>query len=745
MAEVVATVASVLGIAGFAVQIAQTALRMKTLLDAIKDAPKDIKAMVDEMEVFSQVLSEIQIQTVAQRVPVVDSNVVERCTRACKQATENLSAALYILEKGIRKSSIFGGLKMKLKEGSLNGMRRQLDGATRSLNMARDTYCSALDRYESSILLSNISQLQDQFQKLNDSTSRTEIASTAILAMASQVFTSEKASSDFISPSTLESKQQPPSNTEYCQTVSENVARFHKRESLLQQFVLFREGSWLAYFSGSILYRKLALHSKEAHNSQPTSIYSQEMTFVTWKLPSWLAHMSWEACWTRSCAGWNIKLNVRHIIPDSSPAWDYIRAGNLKGLQGMLTDKQVLLDSGSGSSRESQAWLGYEYKASLLTFAIYCTEVEICEFLIALGADTSATRYTGLTPLGGAVQRLIQASSRRRHSPNSREMEVLKLLLTTGDVDPDSSANNAIGPHFSPFYYSDSLHPDILTILEKHAFPSLTARPFSERLYPFFQYSGGGRFLRLDSLQQCLGNDLVGPTSPTLKADTNWTYARLMGIVAVALGENTVECDYDYPRITIGKALLAKLVAGTTDIYTENSKPSLFGTTHLQSFLEGALIPRGKHPKAENNKALLRGQKDPLRCSHCNTFRSRDGSSVLEISHLVQSWAASLLEAGLTESDVEAYGQKEADWFRRMSIGNSDNEFLYTVRHDPPSSMWLRVISFCVGPKVTDWRAWISDPWADVILGYFAEFWYVVDNPWMQMPGAWLEDVPHRV
>lgn len=105
MAEVFGVATSAIGIAGFAVQIAETALKLKHLWCFIKDAPEDIQAMIEEVELsFNEVLSEIQTQTTMQRIPTMDTKISESCIERCARASRNLTSALTTLESGMKKS-----------------------------------------------------------------------------------------------------------------------------------------------------------------------------------------------------------------------------------------------------------------------------------------------------------------------------------------------------------------------------------------------------------------------------------------------------------------------------------------------------------------------------------------------------------------------------------------------------------------------------------------------------------------
>ncbi|CAG8960449.1 hypothetical protein HYFRA_00008168 [Hymenoscyphus fraxineus] len=92
MAEVIGAVASGMSIAAFAGQIASSVLKLKSYIDQVKDAPEDIKIMVEEIEDLQLLLSDIEDDQA--RYPhseiLAGSKSLSRCLNNCKRGVDRL-------------------------------------------------------------------------------------------------------------------------------------------------------------------------------------------------------------------------------------------------------------------------------------------------------------------------------------------------------------------------------------------------------------------------------------------------------------------------------------------------------------------------------------------------------------------------------------------------------------------------------------------------------------------------------
>ncbi|KAF3069745.1 hypothetical protein GL218_07876 [Daldinia childiae] len=88
----------------------------------------------------------------------------------------------------------------------------------------------------------------------------------------------------------------------------------------------------------------------------------------------------------------------------------------------------------------------------------------------------------------------------------------------------------------------------------------------------------------------------------------------------------------------------------------------------------------------------------------------------------VRVWLEALEQAGI---DLEAYGRREHEIFVERKY-----EF-YTAYYRE-----MRPIGFKFGPKPEDWEFYFYEPIDD----YFSEFWKLIEDPPIRVPGSWVDD-----
>jgi len=118
-----------------------------------------------------------------------------------------------------------------------------------------------------------------------------------------------------------------------------------KAAILLQGLTLGTGKSWLSYFMGSIEYRKLRLQSKHIRNFESNSRFVEYNIVARWRLPFWLANISWEACLKRTNLGWEMLMHIDHLITQDSSALNHIETGNIAALQSMLSRREITPNS----------------------------------------------------------------------------------------------------------------------------------------------------------------------------------------------------------------------------------------------------------------------------------------------------------------------------------------------------------------------------------------------------------------
>lgn len=153
MAEVLGLVASGLSVAQFAGSIVTTSLKVKALLDEVKDAPESLRIMLDDIELLAPILCEATTAgdegagTNLALLPATShlQQEMQKALKACQAAGEQLESLATGLMSEI--DAARGGLRRKraavkivLKRGTLAQYETRLQRTIRLLNLAQNTY-----------------------------------------------------------------------------------------------------------------------------------------------------------------------------------------------------------------------------------------------------------------------------------------------------------------------------------------------------------------------------------------------------------------------------------------------------------------------------------------------------------------------------------------------------------------------------------------------------------------------------
>jgi hypothetical protein len=146
MAEILGVIASGVSIGALAGQIASSVVKLKTYLDQVRDAPEDIKILIDEIDNLHLLLSDIEDDQ--SRNPysamLVDNSSALRCLDHCKRGVERLQrvademAVNFEDVKPMKKKLI--SAKIVWKRDKVERYRAELASAVRLLTLACQIY-----------------------------------------------------------------------------------------------------------------------------------------------------------------------------------------------------------------------------------------------------------------------------------------------------------------------------------------------------------------------------------------------------------------------------------------------------------------------------------------------------------------------------------------------------------------------------------------------------------------------------
>lgn len=150
MSEVLGLVASGLSVAQIAGSIVTTSIKVKALLDEVKDAPDKIKDMLEHIELLTPILCEAtttgyESAGTTDSLPLVATSHLQQALARCQAASEqlealakNLMSQIDAARGGVRRKRAM--IKIVLKKGTLAGYEKRLARTIQLLSLAHDIY-----------------------------------------------------------------------------------------------------------------------------------------------------------------------------------------------------------------------------------------------------------------------------------------------------------------------------------------------------------------------------------------------------------------------------------------------------------------------------------------------------------------------------------------------------------------------------------------------------------------------------
>ena len=123
-----------LGVGSLALQIGDCVIRLKGFWDVVKEAPEEIKNLIEEIETLSLVLSGFE----GGEHPEHDAT--SRCFQLCKRAVGILDSLVKEVESEITKRKRVGSVKAVLKKGEIEKLRQRLATAQSMLMLSNNIY-----------------------------------------------------------------------------------------------------------------------------------------------------------------------------------------------------------------------------------------------------------------------------------------------------------------------------------------------------------------------------------------------------------------------------------------------------------------------------------------------------------------------------------------------------------------------------------------------------------------------------
>ncbi|KUJ20769.1 uncharacterized protein LY89DRAFT_730785 [Mollisia scopiformis] len=140
MAEILGLVSSGLSVASIAIQISDSVLKLKEFWSSVKDAPEDIKYLVDEIDTLGLILTDIGNNERRRDSSLVGFASARKCLALCQKGSRILEEVANDLEDKIGNKRRVGAFRAALKIGMVEKLRDRLKNAQFMLMLSNQTY-----------------------------------------------------------------------------------------------------------------------------------------------------------------------------------------------------------------------------------------------------------------------------------------------------------------------------------------------------------------------------------------------------------------------------------------------------------------------------------------------------------------------------------------------------------------------------------------------------------------------------
>ena len=146
MAEVIGVVASGVSIGTLATGIASSIVKLKSYWDQVQDAPENVHDLIEELEVLSYLLADIEDDQRLNPVSslILDSTSTSRCLQHCKQGADRLKELTESLSTDLNGPSKFkrkrASAKVVLKKSQIDRYKAKIERAIRLLSLSHQLY-----------------------------------------------------------------------------------------------------------------------------------------------------------------------------------------------------------------------------------------------------------------------------------------------------------------------------------------------------------------------------------------------------------------------------------------------------------------------------------------------------------------------------------------------------------------------------------------------------------------------------
>jgi hypothetical protein len=144
MAEIAGVVASGISIGTLAAQVASSIIKLKSLWNELRDAPDDIKDLVEKAEILNNILLNLNDDDPSPVIGYEQQQSRVECLRHCRAASKKINLLVEELHaemeksKGLRRKIV--SAKLILRKDQVKKYKSRLKGTVRLLSLSEQCY-----------------------------------------------------------------------------------------------------------------------------------------------------------------------------------------------------------------------------------------------------------------------------------------------------------------------------------------------------------------------------------------------------------------------------------------------------------------------------------------------------------------------------------------------------------------------------------------------------------------------------
>ncbi len=136
-AEVFGIATAGVGLAAVALQLGDSALKLKSFCERVRDANGDLSDVSYELQTISLTLQELERHRQRDRH---DDALLKRCALVCQEKADKIQTTVHKLEHHIEKFRVAGKLYATMKRSEVTDMLNDLERAKSSILLVLNTY-----------------------------------------------------------------------------------------------------------------------------------------------------------------------------------------------------------------------------------------------------------------------------------------------------------------------------------------------------------------------------------------------------------------------------------------------------------------------------------------------------------------------------------------------------------------------------------------------------------------------------